>query len=217
MGGDDLRQASRPHRLVATRPTTPTTERDHYFEPRVRHIPPPTPGPCPAPGCVPLEAPVKNFYRLANGVYRGGHPFSEAAFTMLASLGVYTILNLEDCTSTNAYNRQREREQARRHGIEMVHTPMSPIFRLRFKKVMQVVRVLQDADRRPVYVHCFFGHERTGFVIALNRFFNEGWSYQEAHQEMMRCGFRPWLVPAMYQCFKRWCAKNPHRREPKEV
>lgn len=136
---------------------------------------------------------------------------------MLASLGIHTILNLEDCTSTNAHNRRRERCQARRHGMEMVHTPMSPIFRLRFKKVMQVVRVLQDADKRPMYVHCFFGHERTGFVIALNRFFNEGWSYEEAHREMMRCGFRPWLVPAMYQCFKRWCAKNPHRRAPKDA
>jgi protein tyrosine/serine phosphatase len=136
---------------------------------------------------------------------------------MLASRGIRTILNLEDCTSTTARNREREREQARNHGMEMLHAPMSPIFRLQFRKVMQVVRVLQDADRRPVYVHCFFGHERTGFVIALNRFFNEGWSYDDAHAEMMRCGFRPWLVPLMYQCFNRWCAQNLHRSEPKEA
>ncbi len=205
----------RPQRASGAPTERPPIDRDRYLHPQVRRIPP-VPGPRPPPGCVPMEAPVKNFYRLANGVYRGGHPFSEDAFKMLASLGVRTIFNLEDCTSTSPRSRRQEQEQARAHGMEMLHFPTSPLFRLRFKHVMRRVRVFQAASLRPVYVHCFFGHERTGFVIALNRFFNEGWTYEAAHSEMMRCGFRPWLVPAMYQCFRRWCANNPQRIVPKE-
>ena len=190
--------------------------RDRYVRSRVRSDLSPAPKIMSAPSCVPLQAPVKNFRRLANGVYRGGHPFRDDAFAMLAFLGVRTIINLEDCTSTSARSRQQERHKARVHGMKMLHFPTSPLFSLRFHRMMRAVHALEAANHRPVYVHCFFGHERTGFLVALNRFFNEGWTYEEAHAEMMACGFRPWLVPAMYHCFRRWCAKNPQRLTPKE-
>ena len=44
-----------------------------------------------------------------------------------------------------------------------------------------------------VYVHCLHGQDRTGTMIAMYRIAHDGWDANRAYQEMLSCGFRPYL------------------------
>ncbi|HUV86117.1 MAG TPA: hypothetical protein VMX79_03305, partial [bacterium] len=47
--------------------------------------------------------------------------------------------------------------------------------------------------RRPVFVHCHAGVDRTGFVVAAYRVKVEGWTPEKAYEEMARLGFHSFL------------------------
>jgi protein tyrosine/serine phosphatase len=49
--------------------------------------------------------------------------------------------------------------------------------------------VVGDPARQPVFVHCLRGSDRTGMAVAVYRMSAEGWSREEAIDEMVRGGF----------------------------
>jgi hypothetical protein len=60
-----------------------------------------------------------------------------------------------------------------------------------------VVRFLQlatDKTRQPVFVHCQYGADRTGVMCAAYRVAVDGWTKQQAIDEMTQggFGFHPW-------------------------
>lgn len=60
--------------------------------------------------------------------------------------------------------------------------------------------------RRPLYVHCRRGVDRTGYVIAAWRMSREGWSYERAVGEMIQNGFHRWYfywLPRLRQDWSR--------------
>ena len=46
-----------------------------------------------------------------------------------------------------------------------------------------------DPAKRPVFVHCALGSDRTGTMMALYRIEADGWTNDEAIREMERFGF----------------------------
>jgi protein tyrosine/serine phosphatase len=55
-------------------------------------------------------------------------------------------------------------------------------------QVRQFLDVVNDAEARPVYVHCLHGVDRTGAMIAVYRMQHEGWSNADALAEMEHFG-----------------------------
>ncbi len=161
-----------------------------------------------------VEAPP-NFHLVSPGVYRGGHP-SKGNIAYLDGLGVDTIVDLEVADLVEAWPWQIEKEQhdAAAAGIALERFPMSafePAKSDEFDgKIDGILALLRDKSRRPIYVHCKHGQDRTGLVIGLERVVNEGWSAKAAHDEMVTLGFHTYFE-GLEDYFERKTGFNPEK------
>lgn len=127
---------------------------------------------------------VKNFHVVSAGVYRGAQPTGEG-IEWLARLGVKTVVSLR-CGRRAALVEKAAVEAA---GMTYVNIPLSYWKIPNEQTIDQFLELVDDSANRPVFVHCFHGADRTGLLIATYRIARLGWSFQEAYDEMKRCGF----------------------------
>jgi protein-tyrosine phosphatase len=57
------------------------------------------------------------------------------------------------------------------------------------KDVVRFLKIVTDSNRKPVFVHCQRGADRTGMMCAIYRIAVQGWSKAEAAEEMTKGGF----------------------------
>ena len=124
--------------------------------------------------------------KVSEGIYRGPRLDD---LNELQSLNIHTILNLED----NSETVQKESETARQLGIVVINIPMSGISRPEPTDLLRAVKVIEDQDSHPIYVHCLHGRDRTGFVIAAYRMIHHGWTLEKAYQEAVDNGHNRWF------------------------
>jgi tyrosine-protein phosphatase SIW14 len=147
------------------------------------------------PGCgtVPAKAspgdPAGNFFQVSPVVYRGGRP-DEPGIAALTKLGVKTIIDLED--DDNAV--KTERGWAEAAGVTFIHERMNGLEKPNDKEVDDILAKMNDPALQPVFVHCMEGVDRTGLIIALYRVIDENWAPKDAHDEMMKHGFKSILM-----------------------
>jgi tyrosine-protein phosphatase SIW14 len=55
--------------------------------------------------------------------------------------------------------------------------------------VIRFLRIATDPTKQPVFLHCQHGSDRTGTMIAVYRMTVDGWTVNEAIDEMMRGGY----------------------------
>ena len=122
---------------------------------------------------------LRNFHRVRPGLYRGARPTPEG-IASLRELGVRTVVNLEMFHS--------DREMLRGSGMNYV-TISFKAWHPENEDMVAFLKVAADANLAPVYVHCQYGSDRTGTMCALYRIAVEGWSKQEAINEMVSGGF----------------------------
>jgi len=79
-----------------------------------------------------------------------------------------------------------EREFARKHGIRFFHMPISIP---RPEEIRQFLEIVSDRENCPVFMHCLSGTVRTGALAAVFRMERDGWSNQQALDEMVAYGF----------------------------
>jgi protein tyrosine/serine phosphatase len=90
---------------------------------------------------------------------------------------------------------ERERELARRLGVEFLHLPMPGDGSGRESQFRRVLEACDDPARRPVLVHCARGTCRTGAAVALYRFERDGWTIEDVAAEMQRQAYRDGWLP----------------------
>ncbi len=56
-------------------------------------------------------------------------------------------------------------------------------------EVVRFLKVMADPARRPVFVHCKHGADRTGTMCAIYRVVFQGWSKEDAVDEMRNGGY----------------------------
>jgi protein tyrosine/serine phosphatase len=133
------------------------------------------------------QSPAVPAYReVTSGISRGGRPGTQG-LTDLRRMGVRTVINLENENQPVA----AERGLAAQLGLSWVSEPMSASAVPNDAEVMQVLSLLQDARRYPIFVHCHFGEDRTGLIIGLYRVLAQRWTAQQAYNEMLQDGFHP--------------------------
>ena len=130
---------------------------------------------------------IPAFGEVDNGIYRGAYPKAEG-YRRLKSLGVKTLINLSD----DKKYVERESELALREGFEFVHIPLSVYTWPEDKMVLLFLETLLDPDKRPVFVHCSNGRDRTGAMIAVYRTVVQGTGPKEAYREALSYGFWPY-------------------------
>lgn len=100
---------------------------------------------------------------------------------------VKTIVNLLNWEDMKQFPEAKaEQDFAEKHGIRFVHMPTgipTP------DQVAEFLQIVNDSANWPVLVHCVQGTVRTGMMVAVFRMENEGWSNQQALDEMGDYGF----------------------------
>lgn len=126
---------------------------------------------------------LENCARVSPTLYRGAQP-TEEGFRQLKAMGVRTVIGLRSNHST-----KKEVEAA---GMTSVEMPLKadlesvPPNEAEIRKFFDIVL---DPDRQPCYFHCAFGKDRTGTMAAIYRMEVDGWTPEEALQEMDAFGY----------------------------
>ena len=149
---------------------------------------------------------IPNF-AVVNGetkVYRGGEPTTGEAWAYLKSLGVRTVVKL---------NEESESKDAGAEviGLRVVRLPISTVEQTIGSPKLDTIRsAVDEMSRGAVFVHCGSdsrsnphsfaakthsqgGQDRTGLVVATYRVWVQRWTKEDAHTEMISFGFHPML------------------------
>jgi protein tyrosine/serine phosphatase len=128
----------------------------------------------------PIELPgLPNLHKVSNDLYRGAQPTGEG-FKQLEKLGIKTVVNLRTIHS--------DRTDIKGTNLSYEHIRMAT-WNIEDNDVIRFLQIATDPNRTPVFVHCQHGADRTGTVCTVYRIVVEGWSKDEAIEEMTKGGF----------------------------
>jgi len=134
---------------------------------------------------------IPNFIEVNQNIYRGGRP-SKAGLDELKTLGIKTIINLENNQKAVAFEKKYLKSEK---GLNYFSIPMASLKTPRDADVAAVLNILKDSKYYPIFIHCQHGQDRTGLVMGLFRVFIENWTPGDAYQEMLDKGFHKILFP----------------------
>lgn len=132
------------------------------------------------------SAQVSHFYRIDDHIYRGKQPNAEG-FAELGRMGIKTVLDLRG----GRFHKPRERKQVEAAGMQYISIRLSGIFPPKDRQVAEVLSVLEDSRRWPIFIHCWRGDDRVGLVIACYRIAHDHWTNQQALAEARHLGLNP--------------------------
>lgn len=119
-----------------------------------------------------------NWYRVSPDLYRCEQP-SPAEMRALAAFGIRSVVNLRQLHS--------DADEVDGTPLALREVPMAA-GSLRYDQLVSAVRALLQAEK-PVVVHCWQGADRTGAVVAAWRVAVDGWTPQQALEEMVAGGY----------------------------
>lgn len=140
---------------------------------------------------------------LSNNLFRGPRPTDLRA---LKASGIKRVISLESgMYQALQVHSETYYENVMQFpvdfGIEEYNMPCSDITPPEDRVVEKILTLL--CDRKPTYIHCLSGVDRTGYICAVYRMRSQGWSYAEALEEWKRLGRHPWYFWWSYK-LKGW-------------
>lgn len=134
---------------------------------------------------------VPNLHKVSSQLYRSAQPSAEGMKNLKES-GIVTIVNLRSFHS--------DRDEIGSTGLAYEHIYMKAWHPER-KEAVRFLQIVADPKRTPMLVHCQHGADRTGTMVAVYRMAIEGWSKEDALEEMTKggYGFHP-----VWQNLPRW-------------
>jgi protein tyrosine/serine phosphatase len=122
---------------------------------------------------------VPNCHKVSDNLYRGAQP-SEEGIKQLEKFGIKTVINLR------AFHSDRdELKDANLRGEHISVKTWHP----EDEDVVRFLKIVTDGNQTPVFVHCQYGSDRTGTMCAIYRIAVQGWSKDEAIEEMTKGNF----------------------------
>jgi len=125
---------------------------------------------------------IKNFGKVNDNYYRGEQPTREE-FAQLKALGVKTVIDLRKDSLREAP------DGARGAGLQYFNIPLLASRAATEEQTSYFLSLVNDPANWPVYVHCKGGRHRTGGMTAIYRITHDGWTADQAYEEMMKYDF----------------------------
>lgn len=118
-----------------------------------------------------------NLWRVAPGLYRSAQPDAQG-FAATRRLGVRTVVNLRNDTTDVQFGAR---------GLNLVDEKLDAAdLAAGEEQIVGALRTIRRARRHGgVLVHCEYGADRTGAIIALYRMIYQNWSRSRAITEMI--------------------------------
>ena len=129
---------------------------------------------------------IKNFGKVDDNYYRGSQP-SKVQMEELKRLGVKTIIDLRKDKVTSAA------DWATGSGLQYFNITMKPSKAATDEQTAYFLSLVNDPKNWPVYVHCKGGRHRTGALTAVYRITHDGWTAEQAWEEMKAYDFNDGL------------------------
>ncbi len=132
----------------------------------------------------PLEKPgLPNLHEVSPNIYRGAQPLPEG-LTALKAMGVKTVVNFR-----NFHSDADEMETAGvKDAFQYIEIPMNT-WDMTDERAAKFLSIVEDEKNLPVFYHCKHGADRTGTMTAVYRIAHQGWTVDEALDEMQNGGF----------------------------
>jgi tyrosine-protein phosphatase SIW14 len=119
-----------------------------------------------------------NLHRVDENLFRSEQP-GAAAMKDLEKIGISSILNLR--------RTKTDKRKARNTELELRHVRINT-WTINYAEVVNALQEIKDAPK-PVLVHCMHGSDRAGAVVAAYRIAFNGWSKEQALEELRFGGF----------------------------
>ena len=149
---------------------------------------------------------ISDFGKVNDFLYRGSQP-NRQGLEALKELGVDTIVDLR---GERHGTMLKERSYAQSLGMRLVNIPGNGWSPPTDEQVAEFFSLLREVPRRKVYVHCWFGNDRSGVFIAVYRIAFDGWTPEQALDEMDAFHFKGFWHPAMKKYIRAFPARLEH-------
>jgi protein tyrosine phosphatase (PTP) superfamily phosphohydrolase (DUF442 family) len=129
---------------------------------------------------------IKNFGRVNENYYRGSQPTAQE-FAKLKTLGIKTVIDLRRDSL------KEEQGQVVGLGMQYFNIPLKASTPATQEQTDYFLKLVNDPANWPVYVHCKGGRHRTGALTAVYRITHDGWTADQAWEEMKQYDFNSGL------------------------
>ncbi|WP_035057802.1 dual specificity protein phosphatase family protein [Andreprevotia chitinilytica] len=151
------------------------------------------------------DAPVNNLHRITPKLYRSAQ-LSKTDVAQLQKLGIKKVISFRAFHSDD--------EILAGSKIAMQRIPINT-WNIRDEDMITALKALRNVDREgPILIHCQHGADRTGLVSALYRVVYQGWSKQQALDELQNGGYG---FHAIWQNIKRYLEQVDVEKLRREV
>jgi tyrosine-protein phosphatase SIW14 len=160
-------------------------------------------------------------------VYRSGEMTADGFADAFDRLGIRTVINVQDDypdpelhQSFFSRSTVRESDWCARHGVRYVALSPDLISRRSVGTnhptvIDQFLSLMDDERNYPVLIHCKAGLHRTGVLCAVYRMEYQGWSHDEAYEELKAHGFGDWVCTSANDYVEQYVLA--YRRRPSGV
>jgi protein tyrosine/serine phosphatase len=124
-------------------------------------------------------------------LYRSGQLSGDQLREAVKRYRIRTVVNLQ----WPGDEMKQERALSRRLGVDFVNLPMPGDGLGEESQFREILKILDDPERRPALVHCARGTCRTGAAVAYYRFERDGWTPEDVAIELERQTYHYGLVP----------------------
>lgn len=128
------------------------------------------------------EITIKNFGKVNETYYRGAQP-KRQEMQQLKRLGIKTVIDLREDKEPHAS------EWAGGEGLQYFNIQMKPSRAATEEQTAYFMSLVNNPANWPVYVHCKGGRHRTGALTGAYRIAHDGWTADQAFEEMKKYDF----------------------------
>lgn len=133
---------------------------------------------------------VRNFGRVGPRLYRGAQP-ATAGYAALKAIGVDTVVRLS-LADDGGVNEERDVTAL---GLRYVSIPMTTARAPTDNQARRFLTLVRDNPTSVIFVHCKWGADRTGVMIALSRITFDHWTVAQAIDEMYAFHYHEMFLP----------------------
>ena len=140
--------------------------------------------------------------KINDVLFRGAQP-SAQGLAELKKLGITTIVDLRGNRGPVA----SERREVESLGMRFIDIPVLGWSAPSNAQVAQFLKLFKEDPQQKVFVHCYYGEDRSGVMVAAYRIAQQNWTADQAIAEMYSFGFHYHLYPGMKSYVQEFPAK----------
>lgn len=151
---------------------------------------------------------IPDFGKVNDFLYRGAQPTVEG-IGQLKKMGIDKVVDLRAELHGEIEN---EREHVESLGMRLINLPGSGWATPKDEEIAEFFELIREQPRRKIFIHCWLGGDRSGMFIAAYRVAFDGWTPEQAVEEMRAFHYLEFWHPNMrryVQHFPERLAESP--------